>query len=427
MSLSPVEQIDALWWLLATGFIFLGLVSFTQVGLSLIEAGLSRPGFSETVLVKNLAQFCLGGLAWWLLGFGFAFGNLDGGYLGKDQFAGQGWYATLSSLHATTVGFIGISVVFIINCAVTERMQMHIYLLLSFVLMLFVWPVVVAWGWGKGWLYGLNTPFKDDGGVCTVHLFAGTIALAAVLTLQSRIGRWNAAPAPKFVFSSPTLLVIGTILYFLHLCFVNALRAPDGLHRGMAIFNTWLSAGVAGLTAALAGNFLHHSLSHQFLYITRGFIAGAVSAASAAGNCSGWEAFCMGVVTGATFLATLYVMDKLAVDDAAYVTAVHFVPGLIGTFWVGLWDHDTGGFHWASGEQLGSQLAGELSVFGWAAFFSIVGFGIALLMRVLKVEDEVQLRGLDHCELTLEGFQPAEDDYTNPGIEMAVREPWGST
>lgn len=375
------------------------------------------------MLVKNFAQFCLGGLGWWLLGFGFSFGNVDGGYLGKEDFAGEGWYSTITPLHATTVGFIGISVVYIINCAVTERMQLHIYLLLSFFLMLFVWPVVVAWGWGKGWLYGLNTPFKDDGGVCTVHLFAGTIALTGVLCLQSRIGRWNAAPAPRFVFSNPAMLVAGTILYFLHLCFVNALRAPDGLHRGMAVFNTWLAAGVAALTAAIIGNFLHKSLSYQFLYITRGLIAGAVGVASVADNCAGWEAFCMGVVIGVAFIATLYALEKLAVDDAAYVTAVHFVPGLIGTFWVGLWDNDEGGFHWATGGLLGSQLAGELSVFAWAAAFAVVGFGMALLMRVLKVPDEVQLRGLDNCQMTLEGYQAEE--YTNPGIELAKREPWG--
>ena len=401
-----------------------------QVGLSLIEAGLSRPGNSQAVLVKNLAQFGIGGLCWWLLGFGFGFGNLDGGYLGKEQFAGVGWKNTLSSLHATTVGFIGISVVFIINCAISERTQLHIYFLLSFVVMLFAWPVVVAWGWGGGWLFGLNVPFKDDGGVCTVHLFAGTFALAGVLCTQSRIGRWTTAPAPKFKFSNPSLLTAGTILYFIHLCFVNALRAPNVLHRGMAIFNTWLAAGVAALVAALLGNVLDKKIQSQFLFVQRGFIAGAVGVASVADNCAGWEAFCVGVVTGVCFIATLYALNKLQVDDVAYVTAVHFVPGLIGTFWVGLWDNQSGGFHWASGEQLGSQLAGELSVFGWAAFFAVILFGFGLLMGMLKVSDPVQLNGLDKCALTLEGFQPVSDDeYTLPGIEMqsAPRKAWGSS
>jgi len=405
-------QAEAVWWLLCVGFLFLGLV-----GLALIEAGMSRSAFTEAALIKNVVQFALASICWWLLGHGFSFGHVDYGFLGVELYGGKDWAGTLIPLQATAFGFVGVSVVFIINGAVAERATYTLYFVLTCVLLLFAWPVVVSWTWGKGWLYNMADQFMDHGGCATVHLFAGTVALVGVLFVKPRSGRFE---GESFALSNTVLLTLGTIFYFIHLCFLNALVAPSITTKGYAMFNTWLGAGMAAITACLLGSFIWKRVETQFVLILRSFIAGAVIMSSIADNVAGWESFCSGVVAGVLFVVTYWLEERLGVDDVTLVLPTHLVPGLVGTFCVGLWNNDMGGFHNNTGLLLGTQLAGLVSIFFWALAFGIGIFGFLYLLEFLVTAADLQ-QGVENATLTPLGFK-AGMETANPeegGVEMA--------
>lgn len=403
-------QAEAVWWLLCVGFLFLGLV-----GLALIEAGMSRSAFTEAALIKNVVQFALASICWWLLGHGFSFGHVDYGFLGVELFGGKDWADTLVPLQATAMGFVGVSVVFIINGAVAERATYTLYFVLTCVLLLFAWPVVVSWAWGQGWLYNMDNRFMDNGGCATVHLFAGTVALVGVLFVKSRSGRYE---GESFTMANTVLLTLGTIFYFIHLCFLNALRATSITTKGYAMFNTWLGAGMAAITACLIGSCIWKKVETQFVLILRSFIAGAVIMSSIADNVAGWESFCSGVVAGLLFIVTYWLEERLGVDDVTLVLPTHLIPGLVGTFCVGLWNNDMGGFHNNSGLLLGTQLAGLVSIFCWALAFGIGIFGFLYLLEFLVVAADLQ-QGVENATLTPLGFKTELKSASPEEVELA--------
>lgn len=406
MSTTVAEDLEQLWWLTCAGFLFFGLVPPTQIGLTAIEAGVCRPSSSETVLVKNAVQLGLGCIAWWVLGFGFAFNNVeDNNFIGNERYAGHEWEEGMHYLMATCYGFVGISVLYIINGAVAERVQLFAHIILAFFIMIFFWPVVVAWGWGSGWLYSMSMEFIDRGGACTVHVFAGTMALAGAIVAGERYGRWsNSENAPVFRFHSPVLFTVGTIFYFISLCFLNAFHAETLYQRGMAIFNTWLAAGTAAGVAVVAGTAANKDMDTHFACILRGFIAGAVSVSSMAIRIEAWEAFVMGIIGGVAFIAGKTILDKKHIDDVAMMVSTHLFPGAVATFWVGLWDEKVGAFHsGSSGAILGTQTAGLMAIFAWALLFGLLLFLILKVTRLLRVPDDLQKIGLNYTLFSVFG------------------------
>ena len=350
-------------------------------------------------------QLGLGCIVWWVLGYGFAFNNVeDNNFIGNERYAGHDWPEGEAYLLATCYGFVGISVLYIINGAITERVQLPAYILLTFFIMIFFWPVVVAWGWGSGWLYSMTMKFIDYGGACTVHVFAGAMALVGAFVSGRRVPVTNSLEGEPFKYGSPILFTAGSILYFISLCFLNAFHATTLYQRGMAIFNTWLAAGTSALVAVLIGTLANKSLDAHFACILRGFIAGAVVVSSMSINIQAWEAFVMGIIGGVAFAATKMGLEK-QVDDVAMVTATHLVPGAIATFAVGLWDDTAGAFHTgASGAILGTQTAGLMSIFAFALLFGLILFFILKAAKQLPISEDLQKEGLNEVPFGLLGF-----------------------
>jgi len=367
---------------------------------------MARKEFAQAVMIKNAGQFGLGMFAWWVVGYAFATGNPDGGFLGHKYWAGDEWRSAGLGCSATLFGLVGISVLYIINGAVAERTQVLPYLLYSFFVMVFAWPVVVAWGWGGGWLKDMDVAFEDMGGVSTVHVFSGSFALVSCILLGSRSGRWTRDPnIPEFKYSSPPFLAAGSLLYFIHLCFLNSLMAPTLVAKGRAVFNTWLCAGSCALTTTLLGTLTTKSVERHFVTVMRGFIAGAVLIAGVGWNVDGWAAFTFGVFGGFFLLISVFLVEMLRLDDVTHSISVHFTMGLVGTFGVGLWDNDRGGFHNNDGELIGSQLAGELAMTAWAAVWAAAIFGLCRVVGILRVPESVQTQGFAHSSVSLKGFE----------------------
>ena len=360
-------------------------------------------------MVKNAGQFGIGIFAWWVVGYAFALGGADNGFLGTQYWAGKDWREALVGSQATVVGLIGISVLYIINGAIAERTQVLPYLLFAFIIMVFAWPVAVSWGWGGGWLSSMDEPFEDMGGVGIVHVYAGTFALVGALLVGKRAGRWTSdAHVPEFKYGNTPLVVIGTLLYFIHLCFLNSVSAPTMIDRGRAVFNTWLCAGSCALTLTLLGTLTNKSVEHHFVTVLRGFIAGAVLISGVGFNVDGWAAFTFGVFGGFFMVASLYLVQMVHLDDVTENVSVHLVMGLVGCFGVGLWDNTRGGFHGRDGMLIGTQLAGECAIAAWSAVFAVAIFGLCKLLGLLTVPESVQMGGFNNSMTSLKGFMAVE-------------------
>ena len=374
---------------------------------------------AQVVMVKNAAQFGLGIVLWFVVGVAFAYGNVDDKFLGHKFWAGDEWRGqTELPLQATITGLAGVSVLYIINGAITERTQLLPYAVTTFLVMSFAWPVVVAWTWGGGFLSSMEIGFEDAGGVAVVHLFAGTFSLTALFFIGPRLGPQQ--HAPELTYSNPAYICIGSILYFLHLLFLNSVYLPDFPSRGTAIFNTWLSAGICCTVVTILGTLRNWTMEMHLLMVIRGFIGGAVLVSGVAWNMEAWAAFTFAVFGGVVLFLSIWLEDYYRLDDVTKAVSVHFTMGLFGTVGVGLWDKTHGGFHDTDGLLIGVQLAGALTITAWAAIFSSAIFSVCSLLHLIRVPANVEIEGLNASDLTLKGFTLNRGNQINPDSSRPI-------
>ena len=165
------------------------MVFFMQSGFALLESGTVRFKNYQNILLKNCMDACIGAMVWWAWGFGFAYGEVDGGVIGKKYFFGSGlaedglvgdWF--FQYCFACTAATI-------VSGSLAERVNINNYLLFSFFITGFIYPVVVAWTWGMGWL--TVNGFLDFAGSGVVHLVGGVCGLTAAAVAGPRLGKFQ--------------------------------------------------------------------------------------------------------------------------------------------------------------------------------------------------------------------------------------------
>ena len=185
----PKEAINAVWILSSAAMIF-----FMQTGYALLECGSVRQKNSSSILIKNLFDACVGALGFWLIGYGLAFGNVNGGFIGttKYLFAASGFESVREDHYLNWIfhfSFAATSAT-IVSGALAERCQLNTYVIFSFLQTTIIYPIVVAWTWGRGWLFTLG--FEDFAGTTVVHVVGGTAALWGAIILGERYGKSRA-------------------------------------------------------------------------------------------------------------------------------------------------------------------------------------------------------------------------------------------
>ena len=180
--IEALEKATADTWLLLAGVI----VFFMQTGFALLEAGSVRFKNYQNILLKNCMDACIGGGVWWACGYAFAFGDVNKGFIGKKYFFAGGddmdftnWYFQFA--FACTAATI-------VSGSLAERVQINTYLLFSFFMTGFIYPVVVAWTWGGGWL--TESGYQDFAGSGIVHLTGGVAGLVGAIIAGPRFGRF---------------------------------------------------------------------------------------------------------------------------------------------------------------------------------------------------------------------------------------------
>ncbi|HWB72220.1 MAG TPA: ammonium transporter [Egibacteraceae bacterium] len=400
--------------------IFLGiaaaLVFFMQAGFAMLECGFVRSRNAANIVMKNLMDFCVGGLAYFAVGFAIMYGAQVAGLFGTDGFFLTGF----SAYEPVTGGSLEIDflyqVVFaataatIVSGGVAERMKFSGYLLMSLTMTALIYPVIGAWKWGGGWLDALG--FYDFAGSTVVHLTGGVAALTGALILGPRLGKFVGGKANAIPGHSVPFAVLGTLILFLGWFGFNggSVLAADGAAVA-AVWLTTLLAGCAGGLAATGYTWRRFGKPDVGM-ACNGVLAGLVGITAGADRVDNFGAIGIGLVCGVVVVMSVVLIDRLRIDDPVGAFSVHGTCGALGTIWVGLaatgvagdGAYGAGLFYGGGLGALVDQVVGVLAATAWVAGASAVVF-LAIKATVgLRVSETEELEGLDIHEHGMYGY-----------------------
>ena len=386
--------IDTLWVLWAAALVFV-----MQAGFLCLEAGTTRTKNAINVAMKNLADFAIAVSVFWLAGFGMMFGASQAGWLGSSLF---GWQLESTDTWLMTVfifqAMFCATAATIVAGAVAERMPFLGYLWTAFWIALLIYPVFGHWAWGgllggaPGWLASLG--FIDFAGATVVHSVGGWVALAAVLVIGPRRGRFQVdKPPTAFPAGNLPLAMLGALFMVLGWFGFNggSTLALDGSVPGI-IANTVLGAVGGILSAMLVGWRVRRYA--DVMYAINGAIAGLVAVTAGAHVLSLATAFLMGGVSGVLMVLANEWLLKKQIDDAVGAIPAHLVSGIWGTLalpWLAdlsLLDHPLG-----RADQFGIQLLGVAACGVWSFGIAWLLFSITRRFLPLRVSKNAEKMG----------------------------------
>lgn len=392
--------IDTLWLVLCSGLVFL-----MQPGFMCLESGLTRSKNSINVAAKNLADFGVSVILFWGLGYALMFGDSIGGWLGLSQFfLSPGTDFRLSAFLIFQVMFCGTATT-IVSGAVAERLRFLAYLFISCLCSGIIYPIYGHWVWNGvdqgqalGWLGKLG--FIDFAGSTVVHSVGGWIALAVLLVIGPRQGRFDErGKARKLHNSNIPMSVLGLmLLWFGWLGFnggstleFNALVAP-------IILNTVIG-GAAGMLIGAIWSYRRYRVLDMD-YLINGSLAGLVGVTASCFAISTGSAFLIGGIGAIIMVLVNDLLENYQIDDAVGAVPVHLGAGGWGTLAVALFaDPELLGTGLNVWQQLGVQALGITAAGIWA--FGVTYLVLRLLApwlnpRVSPTEEEEGLNWVEH-------------------------------
>ncbi|CAB4559629.1 MAG: ammonium transporter [Actinobacteria bacterium] len=410
--------LDNVWILMAAV-----LVIMMQAGFALVEAGLTRGKNVANIFMKNLMDFCIGALLFFAVGYAIAFGGDMtglGSYIGGDGWflAGDGifTYGTLDKFVFFTfqVAFAATAAT-IVSGAMAERTKFKSYILYSAVISAVIYPIVVRWQWGGGWLFQLDTPFHDFAGSTLVHMTGGITAAVGAAFLGPRIGRYGADGKPRAIPGhSIPLAILGTFILLVGWYGFNAGSwLAAGTEIGAIAVNTTL-AGAAGAFAAMITTWLR-SGKPDVAMAGNGLLAGLVGVTAGAWVVNGLGAIVIGLAAGVIVVYAVSFFDKIKIDDPVGAVSVHGVCGAFGTLAVGLFSTiesdgivKKGLFYGGGTDQLVSQVIGVAAVAAFVFVAAVILFATLKATVGLRVDPQEEIEGLDVHEHGFPGYSHAD-------------------
>ncbi|MEY2969290.1 MAG: ammonium transporter [Actinomycetota bacterium] len=412
---ADVQKIlDNVWILIAAI-----LVIFMQAGFALVEAGLTRGKNVANIFMKNLMDFCVGALLFFAVGYAIAFG---GDLTGFGKFlGGDGWFLAGDGIF--TYGnldkfvFFTYQVAFaataatIVSGAMAERTKFKAYVLYSAVISAVIYPIVVRWQWGGGWLYQLDTPFHDFAGSALVHMTGGVAAAVGAAFLGPRIGKYGADGKPRAIPGhSIPFAILGCIILLVGWYGFNpgSWLGADPVIGKIAV-NTTLAAA-AGACVAMVITWLK-SGKPDVAMTGNGLLAGLVGVTAGCWAVNGLGAIIIGALAGLIVVYSVYFFDRIRIDDPVGAVSVHGVCGAFGAIAVGLFSATEadgvvkkGLFYGGGADQLVSQVIGVVAIALFVLVATIVLFGILKATVGLRVDEQEEREGLDIHEHGVPGY-----------------------
>ena len=401
-------NINVVWTCIAAFLVF-----FMQAGFAMVEAGFTRAKNAVNILMKNLMDFSVGTLAFFVVGFGLMFG-VSKGIIGTTLFGMSGVEGGVTDWSWTFLIFqtvFAATAATIVSGAMAERTKFSGYLIYSVFITLLIYPIFGKWAWGSlllgdagtGWLE--NMGFADFAGSTVVHSIGGWLALAGAVVLGPRIGKYGPDRKPKAILGhNIPLAALGVfILWFGWFGFnPGSTTAGDGSIGYIAV--TTNLAAAAGAIAAMCISWIIVKKPDASMALN-GALAGLVSITASCDGVTPIGAIIIGLIGGTlVVLSVLFIDHILKVDDPVGAVSVHGVCGLWGTLSVGLFNAESGLFYGGGIKQLGVQALGAGMAFVWAFGLGLILFGAISKTVGLRVSAEEELKGLDIGEHGMEAY-----------------------
>ncbi len=391
--------VSMLWTVIAAAMVFI-----MHLGFATLEAGLTQSKNTINILFKNVWIISVGLLTYAAMGFnthypcgswqienwiGFngPISGLTGGENDTWAYGGLGLAMTaygdfiFQAMFAATAATI-------VSGAVAERVKLPSFMIFTTILVAVGYTVAGSWHWGEGWLNQMEEPFYDFAGSTVVHGFGGAAALACVVILGPRKGKYTADGIKPILGHSMPLAAIGVFLLFFGWFGFNggsvlsANPGPLGL-----VFTTTALAAAAGAVASILVSVIVLKKPDLSMALN-GVLAGLVSITAGADAVSPWAAVIMGAIGGVIVVFSILFFDKIKIDDPVGAISVHGTVGIWGTLAVAIF----------GGASFMSQLIGVIGVYLFAFIFSFVVFFVIKLIMGVRVSEEEEAEGLDVAE-----------------------------
>lgn len=407
---------ENLWILISAMLVFI-----MGLGFACVESGLCRAKSSANICFKNIAVPAIGVTVYALLGFGLMYPGDFNGFLGFKGFGIGSWASDPSNFTSAYNGhytlfsdwlfqaMFAATAATIVSGAVAERIKLSSFLLFTVFYVAFVYPIVGSWTWGGGWLGSeegfLNTTFghvfHDLAGSELVHSVGGWAALAGVIILGPRIGKYKNGKAQAIPAHNIPLATIGVFMLWFGWWGFNGGSALSGnpFDTSLILVTTNLAA-VAGIITATATSWILSKKPDATMALN-GCLAGLVAITAGADTVTPLSAWIVGAIGGVLVVLAVFFFDRVHLDDPVGALSVHLVNGVWGTIAVGIFDY-TGRFG------ILTQIIGVVA-YAIPCFLAASVIFIAIKRTVgLRVSEKEELRGLDlseHGQESYGGFQ----------------------
>ncbi|PKL38977.1 MAG: ammonium transporter [Spirochaetae bacterium HGW-Spirochaetae-1] len=406
-----IKPINVVWTLVAAFLVF-----FMQAGFAMVEVGFTRAKNAGNIIMKNLMDFAVGSIAFFVIGFGLMYGESIAGFIGSSKFmlssaspetsSGLWEYAywLFQAVFAATAATI-------VSGSMAERTKFVAYLLYSLIISAVIYPISGHWIWGGGWLAKMG--FIDFAGSTVVHSVGGWAALMGAILLGARIGKYSPSGAPKAIpgHNIPLASLGVFILWFGWFGFnPGSTVAGDNLSIGFIAVNTNLAAA-AGAIVAMMTIWIKNGKPDVSMSLN-GALAGLVAITAGCAAVSPTSSIIIGAIAGFVVVVVVEFIDfKLKIDDPVGAISVHGVSGALGTLLVGVFAEakfagaGINGLLYGGGfKLLGIQAVGVFSVMAWVVVTMGIIFFIIKKTIGLRVSREEELRGLDIDEHGMEAY-----------------------
>jgi Amt family ammonium transporter len=390
-----------LWMMIAAGLVFI-----MHLGFATLESGLTRAKNTTNILFKNTFIICAGIVTYALVGFNLMYPGEFNGFLGFAGFTISADEAAVTSAYNPGYTYwtdflfqamFAATAATIVSGAVAERIKLSSFMAFSVVFVTLSYPIVGSWKWGGGWLDQMG--FYDFAGSTLVHSVGGWGALAGVLLLGPRIGKYtkdgkiHAIPG-----SNMPLATIGVLLLWLGWFGFNggSVLSADPAAVSLTLVTTCLAAASGGLAAM----FVSWAVSKKpdLSMALNGILAGLVGITAGADQMAMWSAIAIGAIAGMIVVYSVIFFDRMRIDDPVGAVSVHLVCGVWGTLAVGIFGAKAGV------AQLMYQAVGVLACGAGAFASALVFFAVVKATMGLRVSPEEEMEGLDIGEHGMQAY-----------------------
>jgi Amt family ammonium transporter len=434
------SYVDTLWVIDCAILVFI-----MQAGFMCMETGLSRHKNSINVALKNAADFGLAVVVFWIFGFGLMFGTSYNGFFGTDLFFFKTEKAEYMTYFVFQAMFVATAAT-IVSGAVAERMKFNGYLIITIIATGIIYPIVGHWAWSSSYLSKMNEAstllaftgelkttgwltqigFVDFAGSTIVHSVGGWIALAAILIVGPRIGKYSESNKGKFTGSSFPLAVLGTlILWFGWFGFNGGSNGAMDETVPLILINTFLSAAF-GLLTGLAISFLLFKKPDPY-YVILGPLAGLVAITAGCNSMTSVVAIFVGISGAIISIFVNELLNKYEIDDVVGAVPVHLAAGVWGTIAVGLFsDLEILGTGLTRLEQIEVQFIGILAIGAFTFFGAYIVLKILNYfypLRVTPLQEELGLNIAEHNAVSVEHDLISILEKQSESGDLAIRGP----